>query len=275
MIPAWHRILAIAQVIYLDGKRRHTILGLLAFSILAESSGLLYLDFFGRDVGRASSDFLFSIMWLAGLVYLMFHAVQVIARGEEQGIIHVLISRPISRGEYVIGVYAGLAFLLLALQLLLGLIAFGTLAWIKSLFDPVYFPALSVTHYLLSWSGLVFMQMMFLAAIVLFSGLVRGSFPVLMLSMAYYFICSGLPVIREARNQQLASGEGTHLSDFILQGMAAIFPDFSRLDFKDSVVSVASLPHTSQITLNFTVAILYITLLLLFSSLAYNRRDLQ
>jgi len=273
-MPAWHRILAVSRVIYLDGVRRYTLLGLLIFFVLAESSGLMFLDFFGHDVGRASSDFLFSIMWLAGLVFLLFHAVQVIAHGEEIGIIHVLISRPISRGEYVLGVYTGLTFLLFSLQFLLGLLAFGSLSWIRHLLDPAYFPALSAFNYLLAWSGLVAMQLMFLAAIMFFSGLVRGGFPVLVISIAYYFICSGLPVVRESYGQQMGFADSPHLSDFILRGMTAIFPDFGHLDFKDTVISTIAILHPSHIATNFLLAILYIALLLLFACLAYNRRDL-
>ncbi|MFQ5355144.1 MAG: hypothetical protein ACE5DY_01420 [Mariprofundaceae bacterium] len=272
---SWQRIGSVSRLIFLDGLRRYTLFGLLVFSITAELSGLFFFDFFARDVGRASSDFLFSIMWLAGLIYLFFHAVQVIAWGEERGIIYTILSRPISRVEYIAGVYVGLASLLLGLQLLLGILAFGALEWIRQTLDPIYFPVLSLSHYLLAWAGLVVMQLMLLAAIILFSGLVRGGFPVLILSLAYYFICSGLPVVRESLAQQSAQGGDPPALSYLLQGLSAVFPDFQRLDFKDWIVSLAPMPQLFQITTSFSLAAAYILVLMAFAGMLYERRDLH
>ncbi len=265
---------SVSRLIFLDGLRRYALLGLLVFSISAEASGFLFIDFFARDVGRASSDFLFSIMWLAGLIYLFFHAVQVIAWGEERGTVYTILSRPVSRAEYVVGVYLGLAALLLGLELLLGGLAWGSLVWIRHAVDPAYFPVLSTPHFLFAWSGLVSMQLMLLAAVVLFSSLVRGGFPVLILSMAYYFICSGLPVVREAFAHQSGQGEASSSMTYLLQGLTAIFPDFQRLDFKDAVVSLALTPGILQIVTSFALSAMYIVMLVAIACIFYGRRDL-
>ncbi len=272
---SWQRVRSVSRLIFLDGLRRYTLFGLLVFSIVAEVSGLFFFDFFARDVGRASSDFLFSIMWLASLIYLFSHAVQVIAWGEERGIIYTILSRPVTRGEYVAGVYVGLASLLLGLQFLLGIFAFGTLEWIRQMLDPIYFPALSLSHYLLAWAGLVVMQLMLLAAIILFSGMVRGGFPVLILSLAYYFICSGLPVVRESLAQQLVQGGDPPALSYLLQGLTAAFPDFQQLDFKDWIVSMAEMPQLFEIATSFALAAAYILVLIALASMLYERRDLH
>jgi len=274
-MQAVHRITSLARIIFLDGLRRHALAGLILLALAAEASGMLFMDFFGHDVGRASSDFLFSVMWMAGLLFLLFHAVQVIAWDEEHGAIYALLSRPISRAEYVLGVFAGLMVLLICLNVLLGIAAYGTLLWIKHGLQAVYFPAFSTSHFLLAWAGMVMMQSVVLAAIMLFSGMVRGGFPVLLLTAAYYGICSGLPVVRTSVMQQLAHGQDVAALDRLLQVLTAIFPNFGRLDFKDSIISVTQITETGYISVHFIVAVLYVVLAVIFACRLYGRRDLQ
>jgi len=267
-MPAWHRIAALGRIIFLDGLRRHALVGLVLLSLAAEASGFLFMDFFGRDVGRASSDFLFSVMWSGGLLFLFFHAVQVISWDEERKVIYTILSRPLSRAEYVLGVFTGLLALLIGLQLLLGAAGYATLLLIKHSLATIYFQHLSLAHYLLTWAGLAAMQAALLAVIMLFSGMVRGGFPVLLLSVAYYGICSGLPVVRDSIDAHSAAG-------YLLQILTALFPDFSRLDFKDMVVSSLPVTNGMQVWINFGLVLLYIGIVTGLASRIYARRDLQ
>jgi Cu-processing system permease protein len=274
MNNAIRRIVALARIILIDGLRRHALIGLLCLSLAAEAGGLLFFDFLHRDIGRASSDFIFSISWVAGFIFLFFHAVQAMAWDEERRVIHTILARPLSRGEYVIGVFAGLSALLLLLNLILSVIGWCTLMLIKEMVDPVYFSNFSQGYYLLNWLGLFAMEMMVLSVIMLFSGLIRGGFPVLLVSLAFYLICSGLPVVRESVVQRATEG-GASLMPKLLLGMTAIFPDFSRLDLKNAVVTAGDFPTLSFILTNFGLMMSYIILALWLASLVYQRRDLQ
>ncbi|MDX8390764.1 MAG: hypothetical protein R8M38_09775 [Mariprofundaceae bacterium] len=263
-----NRIWALAHIVILDGIRRHAIVGLFLLALLAELSGLLFMDFFGHDIGRASSDFLFSVMWLVGLIFLFFHAVQLIAWDEEKGVIYALLSRPVSRAEYVIGTFTGLTVLLTALLALLAIVALITLFTIQGSVDQVYFPILSLSHFILAWFGMLLMLLMLLAVIILFSGMMRGGFPVLLLSASYYLICSGLPVVREMMRQSAEES-------VFLVVLGAVFPDFSRLDFKDMVVSKLLSMDLNMIALHCTVTVLYVVLAVYLACILYDRRDLQ
>ncbi|MFK5953651.1 MAG: hypothetical protein QM498_11380, partial [Desulfobacterium sp.] len=109
MLLAINRIFALAWLTVLDGLRRHALLGLVIFSIAAQASSLLFFDFISRDIGRALSDFIFSISWFSGSLFLFFHAVHVVAWDEDRNLIYNLLARPISRAEYVLGIFCGLA----------------------------------------------------------------------------------------------------------------------------------------------------------------------
>ncbi|MHB8150419.1 MAG: hypothetical protein ACYDIB_09680 [Desulfobulbia bacterium] len=275
MLNSLKHIAALARLVLLDGLRRHALLGLILLSVAAQAGALLFFDFIPRDIGRASSDFILSLAWLSGFIFLFFHGVQVIALDEERKVIYSLLARPISRGEYVLGIFAGLAGLLLLLNLLLGGLGFGTLLVIKQMVDPEYFSQFNLLSYLLAWSGLVAMELMLLSVILLFSGLVRGSFPVLLISLSFYAICSGLPVVRESASQQAARSQGLTGLKTMLLWMTAVFPDFDRLDFKNMIASSAALPELSLMLVNFGLTISYVGLFLWLACLVYQRRDLQ
>jgi|GEM_PF-556394 len=273
---AMHRICALARLVILDGLRRHALIGLVLFALAGATGGLLFFDFIPRDIGRASNDFLFSITWLTGFIFLLFHAVQVMAWDNERGALHTFLARPISRTEYALALFLGLATLLLALNIILGAMGWGILKFIRgSVGAASYFQHLSFPFFLLAGAGLYWIQLVILAIILLFSSAVRGSFPVLLLTLCYYFICSGLPVVRESFKQKMLDGASHQTLDTLLQGLTAVFPDFSWLDFKTLVASSDPAPVVSQLMFPFALSALYIVIVLWLACVIYERRDLQ
>lgn len=264
-----NKIAALSRIIVIDGLRRHALMGLLALALAVEAGGLFFFDFIPRDIGRASTDFIFSISWVVGFIFLFFHAVQIIAWDEERRVIHTLLAHPLARGEYVVGVFAGLAVLLLMLNLLLAGLGWGTLMLIRRIAGNLYFSYFSHGFYALNWMGLFVMELTMLAAIMFFSGMIRGGFPVLLVSLSFYLICSGLPVVRESLAQ------GAAATSKILQGLTAFFPDFSQLDFKGAVVSAAGHPEPVRLLIGFGLFLTYTVLLLWLGCTVYGRRDLQ
>lgn len=267
------RIIALAWVVIIDGLRCYALIGLILFAAAALTGGLLFFDFIPRDIARASNDFLFSIIWLTGFIFLLFHAVGVMAWDTERGSLHTFLARPLSRAEYALGLFAGLALLLLLLHLILGMMSWTVLNFIKGSVKEVYFQHLSLPFFLLAAFGLYWIQLMLLSIILLFSSVIRGSFSVLLLSLCYYFICTGLPVVRESIDQKTETGVSQSLSG-ILQGLTAIFPDFSQLDFKTLAASSDQASPFMEIGQPFLLGFLYMVIVLWLACLIYKRRDL-
>ena len=267
------KILSLALLVILDGIRCHALIGLILFAIALELGGLLFFEFIPRDIGRASTDFILSIGWLTGFLFLLFHAVQVMAWDEERRTIHTLLARPISRTQYVFGMFVGLAALILLLNIVLGLLGLGILIAIKNSVASIYFEHLSTVNYFLSWTGLFGIELIVLAVIALFSGLVRGGFPVLLLSVSYYFICSGLPVVRSVLQTKTIEDKSQLQS--ILQGMTFLFPDLSRFDLKELVIEGNSTPVFHFLLVDMSFLVFYVMTVLYCASLVYEKRDLQ
>lgn len=268
------KVIALARLVILDGLRRHALIGLILFAMAGVTGGLLFFDFIPRDIGRASNDFIFSIIWLTGFVFLLFHAVQIMAWDNERGVLHAYLARPISRTEYGLGLFTGLAFLLLMLNCLLGIMGWLLLNLIQGSVDAFYFQHLSLTFYVVALLGLCWIELTILAVILFISSIMRGSFPVLLLTLCYFFICNGLPVVRQSFQQRLMKGENAFLNP-LLKGLTALFPDFSRLDFKTLVASTDTIPAWPQFLLPFALMALYMVIVLWLACRIYEQRDLQ
>lgn len=263
-----NRIIALAYITFLSGLRRNALWGLCLFALLLEACGVLFIDFFGRDLGRVICDFQFSIMWIAGMLFILFYAVQALAWDDEHRTIDSILARPISRAEYVLGTMLGLSLLLLCFELLLGIIAYGEILWVKSMIGSVYFPVFSSPHFFISWLGLQLILLTQLSIVSLISAAIRGAFPVMLLSLAYGLICSGLPVVRESLQQ--ASSQN---SDGIFEFLTMLFPNFSTLDFKNTILSLEPI-QTTALSIPFGLISVYLMMSLLLSCFIYQRRDI-
>lgn len=268
------RICALAHITFLNGIRRYAVWGLCLFSLLLEISGIFFMDFFGRDLGRVVSDFQFSIMWAAGMLFVLFYAVQAIAWDDGHRSIDCILARPISRTEYVLGSMAGLSLLLLCFELLLAVLAIGEIIWIKPMIGETYFPVFSVNHFIITWLALQMILLTHLAIVILISAVIRGAFPVMLITLAYSLICSGLPVVRESLRQQ--NETAVHGLDKLLQGMNMFFPDFGVLDLKDSVLSLQSIESMigMPVWAPFGLISVYVAIVLFLSCMIYERRDI-
>lgn len=270
------RILAQARLVALGGFRRKTLLGLFLFSLGVTLVGLFFVQFIPKDLGRATADYFFSVVWGTGMLFMLFYVVPSAAWGEERSFLPVYLARPLSRSEYVVGLFLGMALLLLALHVILGCINWGMLLFIRHYYNGAYFSLLSLPFFFLASLGLYLIHLELLAIILFLTSAVRGSFPVLLCSICYYFICNGLPVVRESLASQSDKGDFiTSLYAWLMPVLSAIFPDASRLDFKSLVTTIDPAPTFAHITLSFGSAFLYLTLVIALTCFVYERRDLQ
>ena len=274
MLDSIRRIWALARITVLDGVKRNAFIGMLLFALAGQLSGMLFFDFIPRDIGRVANDLTFSVSFLAGFVFILFHAVQVLAWDGQNRTIHTFLARPISRAEYLLGNFTGLALLLFLLNILMVGVGLLVLQAIKENVGPAYFPYLSLGYYCFAFVALYLIELTLLAVVVFFSSVIRGSFPVMLLTLAYYFICTGLPVVRESVMQKVDPESAGMLTVFF-QVLNAIFPDFSRLDFKTMTIDESAIFLISNHLLALVVSSLYIIVLLWLATLAFRKKDIM
>ncbi len=263
------RISALALLIFKDGIRRRALLGLLILALFIELGGLFFFGFVPRDIGRVLSDYVVTIGWAAGVLYLLFHAVQVMSWGDDRRVIQLFLAHPLSRYEYVGGLFVGLFSLLLLLNAVLAGASFAVLVCIKFIVGKAFFAHLGLAEYLLAWCGAFCVQLALLSVIALFSGLVRGGFGVLLLTVAYYLICNGLPIARD-----FFSGTSV-IGTYLLTALTFFFPDFSRWDYKGAIAVLGAFPPFSSLLFDFVFIAVYCLLTLILAARIYRSRDIK
>ncbi len=273
MLDSIMRITALARITVLDGIKRNAFIGMLFFALAGQLSGMLFFEFIPRGIGRAACDLTFSVSFLAGLLFILFHAVQVMAWDGNNKTLQIFLARPISRGEYLLGNFFGLGLLLLFLNILMAGVGWLVLTTIQERVGPAYFPYLSLTYYGFAFLGLYLIELTLLAIVVLFSSLVRGSFPVMLTTLAYYFICTGLPVVRDSVMQKF-SGEESSFVVVFFKLLNGIFPDFSRLDFKAMAIDKTIIFEPGIHIGVVGISVVYIIIILWLAALVFKKKDI-
>ncbi len=262
------RIASLSRLVFVDGIKRRALVGLFLLALLLELCGLFLFGFVPRDVSRVLVDYVVTIGWATGMIFLLFHAVQVMGWGEDRRVIQLLLSQPLSRSEYVVGVFGGLFLLLLVFNFALAVVGYAILFVIK--FNvPDFFQYYGLVEYVLSWIGVVAIELFVLSAVVVFSGLVRGGFGVLILTLAYYLISNGLPVALEFFKKDAGVVKA------LLVALTLVFPNYDRWDFKGAVVVMGAIPNWSSLLFDFSYVIIYCVVALILSAKIYSLRDLQ
>jgi ABC-type transport system involved in multi-copper enzyme maturation permease subunit len=266
-------VFAMARIVVVDGIRRRALIGLVSLASFCLAGGFFYIDFIPRYFAQASIDFVLSIIYASGMVFLLFHAVQLVSWDEERKVIHTFLTRPVSRSAYILGVFGGCMFLLLALYVILGLVGLVAIKVISISVDPRHTFNIDLLSYCL---GLLFSyhgQAMILAIIMFFSGLLRSGHAVLLVTISYLLISNGLPIVRAETMKNLAeigAGEG---GTGLLTMLSAIFPDFSKWDLKNIIASDFHFVAESAIHLVFSYV--YCVISVFLACLFYDVRDLK
>jgi len=273
VISSLRSVNALARLTVIDSVKSYSLICLIFFALAGEAVGFLFFDFIHRDIGRASNDYISSIIWVTGFIYLLFYAVSSVAWDDKNRVIHTIMARSISRVEYVLGIFMGHVVILFSLNFILGAIGWWVLVAIQTSLEATFIQQYSCIYYVLTVLGIFAIELVLLAVIHLLSGVIRGSFPVMLMTLSYYFICSGLPVVRESVVSSLTKEDAHSLSN-LFKFMTAFFPDFSRLDFKIMVTLInSSKPVFVDLLQVFGLHAFYVIIVLWFASMLYQRQD--
>jgi len=265
------RVFALARITFKEGIRNRSVMGVLFFSLFILGLNVAVAGFFMRDIGKVSVDMNLSALSFSGLLLVLFVGLNLMAKDIEKKTIHLVLSKPISRVEYLCGKYLGIIFfVLVSLLVLLGFSTatifglralyadyFGQFAW------PVFFEA----------SLFIFVKLAVLSAIaVFFSTIATSSFVILIFTTCSYIVGETIEEVifymrSSFRGEEISAG----LQRFI-EAVSYVFPNFSSFDFKlEAAHGLAIAPERLGFSLAY--AFVYIALLLVLASLVFRNRE--
>lgn len=240
---------------------RDRILYMIGFYALVLTAAIRILPEFGAATqDKMFLDFGLAAMSIIGLIVTIFVGTGLINKEIEKRTILVLIAKPISRSEFIIGKYLGLLAVLGSLvatmtAIYLGFLQFGNIA--------------HQTASILIAAVFLFLQLSLITAVALTLSVFTSSLLATALSFAVY-------LIGNVTQDLLKFGRLGHNPriEHITQALYLILPDLARLDLKnDAVYGLGALPNLTALSLNAGYALLYSVVLLAFAVVIFSRRE--
>lgn len=253
-----NRIGAIATNVFRE-VMRDRILYLIAFY----AGAILLANYLLPEVAAATEkkillDLTLAAMPVIGLIVAIFVGTNLVNKEIEKRTVFVLIAKPVSRAEFVVGKHFGLSAVLAVLIAAMSAIAVAILLIAKI---PFSLPNLLIS------SGFLFLQLSLISAIAIMFGVFTSSLLAMMFSFGIYLMGQlSQDIVKFGKLTKNPSIEAA------TQGLYLFLPDLARLDLKNQ--AVYNLIPSPQILLgNILYAVLYIAFALTIASLIFSRRE--
>ncbi len=125
------KIWLLGKITFQEGLRNRILWGIFFFAFLLSIANYVFTQSFGYDLGKVSVDLGISAVSLAGLLIIFFMGINLISRDIEKRTVYMILARPITRSQYILGKFLGLALMVAASVVILGFFSFLAVA-IKS-----------------------------------------------------------------------------------------------------------------------------------------------
>jgi ABC-type transport system involved in multi-copper enzyme maturation permease subunit len=248
----------VAYNTYLESVRQRLFLGLLFFAFLLIAASLILKDISVRqdlkilqDIGLAATEFF-------GTLVALFLGADLVGRDVERRTLHLLIVKPLTRLEFILGRYLGLCLTILTS---VGLMAMGLALALQTAGG-------SYSAGLVAATFSIFLQLCLTAAIATFLS-TTSSRPLALLGATIICVLGRLTDV--LKNASLIL-EG--FPDWLGKGLYATLPNLLSFDLKTRAIYGDAIPASLLLYL-VLYALAYITALLALGALAFDRRDLK
>lgn len=252
------RIVAVAANTYRETIRERVLYNLVFFAILMTLSGLLLGQISIRQDEKIIKDLGLASMEIFGTLIAVFIGVGLVSKEIERRSLYPLLAKPLARGEFLIGKFAGLCFTLLVNVSVMTAGLYLTLAATGRRADPQLLKAIFP----------LFLGLVLIVALALFLSTLTSSAIAAVGTVCLVVVGRYSDVIHNMRD--VAPGTPAWLVEVLYYGL----PNLRNFDLKDHVVygDSVSAGDLARITL---YAVLYSTALLAGAVAAFRSRDLQ
>ncbi|MEO1762412.1 MAG: ABC transporter permease [Cyanobacteria bacterium J06629_18] len=238
------------RIFYIIGF--YTVILAIAVSLLPQLAAATEDKMF-LDLGLA-------VMSSLSLIIAVFIGTGLISKEIEKRTILMLIAKPVSRNEFVIGKYLGLLTVLTLLVTAMSII--------YTLFLEVNNISYSAASIAINAIFLI-LQLSLISAIAIAFGVFTGSILATALTFAVYLMGN----ITQDLLKLAHISENPGLEK-ITQGLYIVLPDLSRLDLKnEAVYGLSALPETTTLITNAGYSLFYSAMLLGIAAFIFSRKE--
>jgi len=256
------RIAAIARNAFREAVRDRVLYNLVLFMLLLTGASIFIGELSGGQERKVIVDLGLSAMLLFGVFIAIFVGVGLVYKEIERRTIYAVFSKPVGRGEFLVGKYLGLCLTLLVNVLVMGVGVSLALLYVSRGWDPLI-PTI--------WPAvlLIYMELMLLTAIaLLFSSFSSPALSALLTFMV--FIIGHF----SADLKSLAVSLGSTSARWVFTGLYYLLPNLANYSFITPAAHGRA-PSAGFVFATGLYALAYIAVILAAATLVFSRRNFK
>ena len=262
----------IALITFKEGIRNRAIYGISIFALLLLSANIIVCGMIMREVDKVAVDMALGVVSFAGLLVVLFVGINLLAKDLDKKTIYMILARPVSRVQYIVGKFFGLVLLISFTMFILAVFAVVSIFIVKYSY-PGFFQNFSLPPVLLSivysTMGLILLS----ALSFLFASFSSTSFITFILTVITYLIghsVSDVKALVEAPSE--AGIVVSSLTVSIVKVAYYVFPNLSFFDLKTQAAHAIPI-SPSYIVWTISYWGFYTSLSIGFAALLFRRRE--
>ena len=256
------RMSAIARNAFREAVRDRVLYNLVLFVLLLTAASIFIGELSGGQERKIIVDLGLSAMLLFGMFIAIFVGVGLVYKEIERRTIYAVFSKPVGRGEFLVGKYLGLCLTLLVNVLVMGVGVSLALLYINRGWDPLItkiWPAVL----------LIYIELMLLTAVaLLFSSF---SSPALSALLTFLVFVIGH---FSADLKLLSTSLGSTGARWFFTGLYYLLPNLSNYSFITPAAHGRT-PDAGFVFVAALYALLYIAVILAAATLIFSRRNFK
>lgn len=256
------RIFALASNAFREAVRDRVLYNLVLFVLLLTTAAIFIGDLSGGQERKIIVDLGLSAMLLFGVFIAIFVGVGLVYKEIERRTIYAIFSKPVGRGEFIVGKYLGLCLTLLVNVVVMGAGVSLALIWVSRGLDPL---ALRI------WPAifLIYIELIVLTGVaLLFSSFSSPSLSALL--TFFVFIIGHFSADLKALGNSL----GSPWSRWLFRSLYYLLPNLANLSYITPAAH-GQLPLFTHIATAVLYSLLYIVVILSAATLIFRQRNFK
>lgn len=259
---AWRRVAAIARNAFREAVRDRVLYNLVLFVLLLIAGAIFLGEISAGQEAKIIVDLGLSAILLFGVFIAIFVGVGLVYKEIERRTLYAILSKPIGRGEFLLGKYLGLCLTLLVNVTVMGIGLSLALIVVKRGWDPL---ALRI------WPAvfLIYLELAILTSVaMLFSAF---SSPALSALLTFFVFVIGH---FSADLKTLAHSMGSAPARWVFAGLYYLLPNLANYN-AITAAAHGQAPEVRALVMAAVYGFIYIGVLLAATTLVFSRRNLK
>ncbi len=255
-----NRVIAIANNSFREVVRDRILYIIGFYAVILAIAAMLLPQLAAATEDKMFLDLGLAVMSVLSLIIAVFVGTGLVSKEIEKRTILMLIAKPISRPEFILGKYLGLSTVLALL-----VVAMSAIYLIFLQVNNINYSATSIVINAI----FLILQLSLISAIAIAFGVFTGSILATALTFAVYLMGN----ITQDLLKLAQVNENPGLEK-ITQGLYLLLPDLSRLDLKnDAVYGLSALPDSTTLFINAGYSLVYSAMLLAIAAFIFSQKE--